>query len=190
MNCKEFDAIKQRVCDKLKQLDPRLTYHNLSHTLDVLEQSERIAKEEGITSEEIYLLKVAAMYHDSGFLKTYKNHEEMSCQFFLEDADHFHFTTEQKEKITNLIMVTKVPQQPRTHLQQIICDADLDYLGRDDFFTNGNELRKEFLTFGIVNSDEEWEQLQLNFLAKHQYHTETSKNQREPAKQKHIAQLH
>ncbi|HEX2847036.1 MAG TPA: HD domain-containing protein [Chitinophagaceae bacterium] len=186
---KEFDAIRQAVYDRLKLLDPKLTYHNIAHTMDVLKQAERIARKEGINESDIRILKVAALYHDSGFLKTYKNHEEMSCSVFFEDSARFHFTSEEEEKITGLILATKVPQEPGNLLEQIICDADLDYLGRNDFFTIGQELHKEFMAFGIVKSNEEWEQLQMNFLKKHQYHTHTSRQEREPVKQKNIQQL-
>lgn len=189
MDANDFDAIKQRVCQKLEGLNPLFTYHNLAHTLDVVRQSERIAREENIDEENTYLLKVAALYHDTGFLKTYKNHEEASCDLFMNDADDFHFTENEKKVICGLIMATKVPQQPHTHLEEIICDADLDYLGRDDFFIIGDELRKEFISFGIVANDAEWEKMQINFLSKHHYHTKSSKRDREPLKQQHFSQL-
>lgn len=189
MDFKEFDVIKQDVCSILHKLDPKLTYHSKEHTMDVLEQSERIAKEEGITGNDLWLLKVAALYHDTGFVRIYHNHEEMSCAIFLENSIHFQFTEEEKEKIRGIIMATKIPQQPHTLLERIICDADLDYLGRKDFFTIGEGLRKEFLTFGIIANDEEWDKLQLNFLKNHRYHTESSRRQRESAKQTHIQQL-
>jgi len=189
MNCEVFKAIRELVCDRLKGLDARLTYHNLFHTLDVTAQAERIAGEEQLDSHSTFLVKVAALYHDSGFLEQYKNHEETSCLFFMQDADKFGFSEEEKKTIVDLIMATKVPQQPQNLMQAVICDADLDYLGRDDFFTIGNELKKEFLEFGIVASEEEWEKLQIKFLSSHHYHTRSSIEKREPVKQRHVAQL-
>lgn len=186
----EFDKIKNTVLKKLEGLDPHLTYHNGSHTLDVLAHSERIAYSEGLTDAgEVYLLKVAALYHDTGFLKAYRGHEKISCEFFLLDADRFDFTQQQKEIVETLILATQVPQLPSDIFQQIICDADLDYLAREDFYKNSNNLRKEFLHFQIVGNNAEWEDLQLKFFQKHHYHTRTSKMQREPAKQKHFAEL-
>jgi uncharacterized protein len=189
MDFKEFDVIKHTVCSMLDKLDPKLTYHSMEHTMDVVEQSERIAKEEGISGNDFWLLKVAALYHDTGFLRIYHNHEEMSCEIFLENSIRFQFSEEEKEKVKGIIMATKIPQKPHTILERIICDADLDYLGRKDFFTIGDQLRKEFLTFGIINNDEEWDKLQLSFLKNHHYHTASSQIQREGAKQKHIEQL-
>jgi hypothetical protein len=82
-----FNIIRTEVCDRLAGLTAALTYHNLDHTLDVVRQCERLALEEGIRDEcKIYLLKVAALYHDTGFLNTYAQHEEASCEIFLQDA--------------------------------------------------------------------------------------------------------
>lgn len=186
-----FDKIKEMVSEKLKGLPKDLTYHNLDHTLDVAEQSERIAIEEGVFNEkEIFLLKIAALYHDTGFLRTYSNHEEASCKIFLEEADRFGFSGEEKNLITGLIMATKLPQTPNTLLEKVICDADLDYLGRPDFFEIGDGLRREFLKYGIIKTNEEWDRLQIKFLSSHKYHTKTSRQLRESFKQDNIAKLH
>lgn len=185
-----IEAVRVKVCEKLNGLDPHLTYHNLKHTLDVVEQSKRIAREEGITdSRDLALLEVAAFYHDTGFLQTYANHEEAGCRQFLEDAGQYPFSEEEKQTIIRLIMATKIPQSPQTKLEQIICDADLDYLGRDDFFEIGDTLRREFLHYHIVASNKEWEALQLKFLKGHNYFTDNSKKQRDPFKQQHVQKL-
>ena len=185
-----FESVKRLVCERLKELSPDLTYHNLDHTLDVTCQSERIAREEGVTDEKLlHLLKVAALYHDTGFLRTYANHEIVSCAIFLEDADRFGFSEEDRELIKGLIMATRLPQMPATHLQKVICDADLDYLGRADFLKIGSALRDEFLTHGVIKSEEEWNALQLRFLTHHQYHTVTSRESREALKKENIARL-
>ena len=185
-----FSEIKETVLEKLKGLDIHLTYHNVLHTLDVLSHSERIAQSEGLTDPgELFLLKVAALYHDTGFLKAYGGHEKVSCSIFLEDAVRFGFTEEQKEIILGLIMATQVPQNPTGILQEIICDADLDYLAREDFYAGSDSLRKEFLHYHIVGTDPQWEELQISFFENHHYHTRSSKMQREPAKQKHFAEL-
>lgn len=185
-----FADIKARALDRLQQLDVHYTYHNVAHTLDVLAQSERIAQREKITDEQdLLLLKTAALYHDSGFLKTYSGHEKASCMLFREDAVHFGFTIQQSEIIEGLIMSTQVPQRPVGILQEIICDADLDYLAREDFFTLADGLRREFIYYKVVADDAEWEAIQLKFFETHHYHTHTSKMQREPSKQTHFVQL-
>jgi len=190
MSVLSFPGIKAVALDRLQHLDVHYTYHNIPHTLDVLTQCERIAQCEKITGEEdLLLLRTAAMYHDSGFLKSYTGHEQDSCVIFREDAARFGFTIEQSEIIEGLIMSTRVPQQPVGILQQIICDADLDYLAREDFYELADGLRREFLYYNIVSDDAGWEALQLKFFEKHLYHTHSSIMQREPAKRMHFMQL-
>lgn len=184
-----FQNIRSMVCEKLNGLNPDLSYHNKEHTMDVVKQCERIAMEEGVEDRDLFLLKIAALYHDTGFLKTYFNHEDMSCRIFMEDAAIFNFSEEDKELVNSLIMATKLPQTPNSLLEKIICDADLDYLGRSDFFTIGEGLRREFLKYSIIQSDNEWDQLQVKFLTTHQYHTESSRRCREGQKQANIARL-
>jgi uncharacterized protein len=185
-----FENIKNNLLAKLKGLDPHLTYHSIDHTMDMMEQAVRIAHEEGITSDrDLFLLKIAALYHDSGFLDTYANHESKSCDIFIEDAVKLDFTESEKDIICGLIMATKIPQQPNTLMEKVICDADLDYLGRDDFFEIGDTLRREFLHYKIVPDNEAWEKLQLGFLQNHTYHTKASQKQREPFKQQNLSKL-
>lgn len=171
------------------QLDKRLSYHNTDHTLDVIARSEEIAMSERVSSsKELLLLKMAALFHDTGFLHVFNGHEEKSCEIVLEKLNS-HFTKPDMDVICGLIMATKVPQKPTTLLQQIICDADLDYLGRKDFKKLSNYLKHEFLDFGIVKNDEEWEKKQIAFFESHQYFTRTSIDKRLPLKMRHLEEL-
>ena len=147
-----FTSIKQPILSRLEnELDPRLGYHNLSHTLDVVEQAEVIAKQEKVNDKhDLLLLKTAAVFHDSGFLTVYKNHEEKSCEIASESLINV-FSEEDINKIRGMIMATKIPQTPHTLLEQIICDADLDYLGRNDFEPISRNLYKEFITYKVIH---------------------------------------
>ena len=171
------------------QLDKRLTYHNTSHTLDVVNQSERIALAEGITSKkDLLLLKTAALFHDTGFLYVYDGHEDKSCEIAREKLND-DFSQQDIQLICGLIMVTKVPQTPSSLLEEIICDADLDYLGRDDFEKLSDCLKHEFLDYGVVRNEVDWENKQIAFFEMHHYFTHTSKQNRQPTKTQHLLKL-
>ena len=171
-------------------LDPTLTYHCTGHTKDVMEQAERIAIEEKITDSRLLLLiKIAALFHDTGFLYTYKNHEKKSCEILLETLDTRSFKQEELAIMEGMIMATKVPQMPHNLPEMILCDADLDYLGRDDFDEISENLRKEFLSHGIIKNDEEWDKLQVGFFDSHNYFTASSIRNRKPLKTKHLEKL-
>jgi hypothetical protein len=84
-------------------------------------------------------------------------------------------------------MATRIPQAPRNKLARVLCDADLDYLGRGDFERIGNTLFAEMKTYGVLKNEREWNELQVRFLERHSYFTGTNKEQREPVKQEHLA---
>ena len=171
-------------------LTEKHTYHHVKHTRDVLEQCIVIAGLESVDSpEDLLLLKVGALYHDMGFLFTYQGHEAKSCEIAEADLTLFGFTDKQKEVIFNLIKATQVPQKPQTKLEEIICDADLDYLGRSDFYQIGEGLYHEFLWQGIVANQLEWNRVQVKFLENHCYFTPSSKNRREEQKQAYLEQV-
>ena len=179
----DFDTLSKKVFERLSTLPPVLTYHAVDHTKDVIEQSERIGIAEGIKGRELYLLKLAALYHDTGFLYKYKGHEEKSCEIFTSDASQLELSKEDISLVQSIIMATRVPQLPKTLLQKIICDADLDYLGRTDFIEIAGRLKEEFLNYGIVKDEAEWKRLQSKFFHEHHYHTTSSQQLREPGKQ-------
>src|SRR5687767_7686152 len=173
-----------------KGLSPRLTYHSMDHTLDVLEQVQQIAARENISDEEtLFLLKIAALYHDSGFLFIYSGHEAKGCEIAKEELPLFGLKTLQIEKICGMIMATKIPQTPGNKLEEIICDADLDYLGRNDFEMISNNLFKEFLDFGFVKDYSHWMNLQVKFFESHHYFTNSSKQLRNPGKMARLEKL-
>jgi len=187
----EFVGLKDRIIQTLSaRLDPKLTYHSPYHTLDVLEQATRLAIAEGIKSQsDLRLLQIAALYHDYGFVSVYKGHEEVSCEIFMKEFKDAGLSGEDKKRICGMIMATKIPQNPTNLLEEIICDADLDYLGRTDFYIISERLKKEFLHFGIVQTEQEWESLQVKFFKSHRYFTKSSMQQRNPLKLQHLQEL-
>ena len=182
-----FTSIKQPILSRLEdELDSRLGYHNIAHTLDVLEQAEVIATQEKVTDKhDVLLLKTAAIFHDSGFLFVYKGHEEKGCEIASESLRSV-FSEEDIKKVCGMIMATKIPQTPNTLLEQIICDADLDYLGRNDFEPISRNLYKEFLTYKIIPENIIWDHIQIKFFESHHYFTGTSKSKRNEEKLKHL----
>jgi predicted metal-dependent HD superfamily phosphohydrolase len=165
------------------------TYHCLEHTLDVYASVVDIAEQEGVTGEGLILLKIAALYHDAGFTVQDLEHEVVSCRIVQEELPKFGFGPDQVELICNMILATKIPQTPRNKLARILCDADLDYLGREDFLQIGAELFKEMKHYGVLNTEREWNELQVRFLERHQYFTVTNKRVREPKKQEHLREV-
>ncbi|NQY67084.1 MAG: HD domain-containing protein [Flavobacteriales bacterium] len=181
---------RKRVFKLLKRKLPQNRfYHDYRHTLDVHNAAVNLGIMENIKDNEMDLLKVAALYHDSGFTVSGENHEEVGCGIARKDLPGLGFNKKEIDKICGIIMATKIPQSPSTKLQQIICDSDLDYLGRGDFETIGITLFRELNANGITLSVEDWNKMQVKFLNAHTYFTKSSKSIREPIKQEHLKKL-
>jgi predicted metal-dependent HD superfamily phosphohydrolase len=149
--------------------------------------AESIAKEEGVTDSDLKLLLVAAIYHDAGYLIQNKDHEQLSCEIAKQYLPQFQYTEEDINTICGIIMATKIPQCPKSHLDEIICDADLNYLGRTDFFSIQEKLYKEMLAFGYIKNMEEWNKIQVDFMQKHHYFTQTAIKHNYHQKEKNLA---
>lgn len=171
------------------ELPPGRTYHCLEHTLDVYASAIGIAEQEGVEGEGLCLLKMAALFHDAGFMVKDTDHEEAGCAIVREVLPGFGFDGRQVERICDMIMATRIPQSPGDQLARILCDADLDYLGRSDFWRIGSTLFAEMRTYGVLSTEREWNELQLRFLERHAYFTPTNKALREPLKQEHLAEV-
>jgi uncharacterized protein len=186
----QFEKVEQFMLQKLQnELPQHLSYHSVSHVKDVMQAALNIARQEGVQQQEQILLQTAALFHDSGFLFGAQEHERKSCNIAREYLPQYGYDAQQIEQICGMIMATKIPQSPQNHLEEILADADLDYLGRDDFFTIGNRLFDELSMFGIVSTERDWNMLQLRFLESHHYFTKTAIALRSEKKQEHLNYL-
>jgi uncharacterized protein len=187
----DFNAASGYIIHRLRrELNPSLRYHCLEHTLDVLESTRRLAKSEKIEPNDKALLETASTYHDAGMLIQYKDHESSSVVIAKQVLPGFGYSESEISEISRLIMVTKLPQHPADHLEQIICDADLDYLGRDDFFIHSFQLRLEWQLNGIRNTTlPEWFDIQVKFLSEHQYFTKSAIALRNEGKLRNLAEI-
>ena len=187
----DFIKVKAHILGLLKEgLPAHLSYHRFEHTLDVYDQAKRIAAKEGIQDEEQLLwLQTAALFHDAGFLYVYKEHELEGCRIVKDTLPDYGYSNSAIEAICGMIMATRIPQTPHTHLEQILADADLDYLGRADFHLIADTLCQELLLMGSLQREEDWDPLQIKFLESHQYFTQSSKLDREPVKRKHLEEI-
>ncbi|HTE00878.1 MAG TPA: HD domain-containing protein [Mucilaginibacter sp.] len=183
----QFKQTGDFILNKLrKELPAHLSYHGIAHVEDVYQAAERIAKEEGISKYEQKLLLTAALFHDSGFIKMREGHEAESCKIAHRYLPAYNYRPDEIELICGMIMATRIPQSPQTRLEEILCDADLDYLGRADFFILSCRLFAELQAEGIIKDEEEWDRQQETFMEGHRYQTATSIKLRQPKKAEYI----
>lgn len=186
-----LDRAKQYILERLhSDLPDHLYYHGVHHVLDVLKAALTLAEGEQIQeADALVLLQTAALYHDSGFIYTYKEHESKSCEIVRTVLPAFEYNDAQIDQICGMIMATKIPQSPQNHLEKILCDADLDYLGRADFVPIAQSLFEELYGLGMINDKNSWNELQVSFLREHRYWTYTARQSRDQSKQQHLESL-
>ena len=186
----QFTDIQEIILDKLeKELPAYLYYHNVKHTVDVVTEVELIGWAEGCADEEILILKTAGLFHDAGHTVTYDNHEYHGTQLAREMLPKYNYSPEQIERICSIIMATRMPPRPDNLLEDIICDSDLDYLGRSDFIPVSNTLFEELKAQNKMGSLDEWNKMQVKFISGHQYFTKTARSLREVNKQLQIERI-
>jgi len=186
----QFHDLQEIILDRMeKELPADLHYHSIKHTVDVVTEVELIGWAEGISDDDLLLLKTAALFHDAGHIHSYVEHEYHGTLLAREILPEYNYTQEQIEQICEIIMSTKLPPQPKTILEEIICDADLDYLGRTDFIPVSNTLFEELKNRNLVGSLNDWNKKQINFISNHQYFTDTARKLREINKQNQIERI-
>ena len=183
----KFLPIYKKVISNLeKNLPSWLQYHCLEHTQYVLDKVIYIAEKENVGEHELFLLKIAALYHDIGFIINREKHEELSCIIATKELKEFGLKPEEVEQICEMMKATEIPQKPTSHLAAILADADLEYLGTDEFLEWSERLYQELLHYQPDLSEDKWNEIQFNFMSKHHYHTTYCKQNREPKKLKNL----
>lgn len=187
----DFAGAKAYALSRLeRELSPKLIYHSLAHTRDgVVAASERLASMEKVDGEALVLLLTAAYFHDIGFVIQCENHEEAGCSIAEQVLPQFQYSADQILAINRMILATRLPQNPETRPEEILADADLDVLGRDDFLVRSLELRREREAFGSPTTEAEWYASQLDFLQTHRYWTKSACLLRDKTKGENIALL-
>ncbi len=186
----EYEKLKERILSLLdEELPGDLTYHGTHHTLDVLDVCNAYIERGSIEERDALLLRTGVLFHDFGFTRSSDDHERNGAILAEKVLPDFGYGPEEIKTVERLIMATKIPQKPETELEKIICDADLDYLGRDDYYPISNTLFQELKSLGKIETEKEWNALQIGFLEAHNYHTAFAIENRQPEKEKRIAEL-
>jgi len=152
------------------------------------DSAKELAELERIDEYDTQLLLTAALYHDSGMIIDYENHEEESVKICEKELPKFGYSETDIKTIARLIRKTKLFEKADCILENIICDSDLDYLGRDYFFIRSTKLHYEWKLMGKHDYNlVEWLKIQVDFLENHHFYTKSAQKLRENTKRQ-IAQ--
>jgi len=173
------------------QLSDDLVYHGIHHTYDVLRYVNFLITTEKVSKHDAKLLRVAAIYHDIGFIEVYRDHEEKGVSILKAKMEELGCDKKDFEKIAGMIMATKIPQSPKNILEKIICDADLFYLGKGkkQYYEISGTLCEELLDYKFIESEEQWVNIQISFLSNHSYHTNYARKNLQKEKENRVKEL-
>jgi len=177
-----------------EELPSGIKYHDADHTLHptrgIVAVANRIATAENISEHDRELLVTAAYFHDTGYIREYDKNEPIAARMAGRILKLIGYEPQEIEKIQAMILATDLQREPRTHLEEILCDADLDHFGRNDFFELDEKLREGRSARGVdVSDDEKWYKGTLNLMQNHRYYTATQKRWRNKKKKKNIQKL-
>ena len=182
--------LEEFIIQKLEdELPENLYFHNAAHTAHVFTQVELLGRSENVSVSDLLLLKSAALLHDIGYIDNIEDHENRSVEMAREILPLYKYKEDQIEQIIKLIEATKMPPDPDNLLEKIICDANLDHLGRIDFLIQSDKLFQEYRALNKVKSKKEWNDFQIDFITKHDYYTPAAQKLREVEKAQQIENI-
>ncbi len=158
--------------------------------MEVVESAKLIGEHSGLSKEEMEILLLAAWFHDTGMTNLYTGHEEKSIELFTNFSNENHLPKEIIEKAACLIRATKIPHNPDSLLEKIICDADLSHIGKKGFQGRAKLLRLEWENMlGNNYSDIEWLKSNIDFLSNNKFNTDYAREIFEKQRQLNIEKL-
>ncbi|SKA16602.1 Pycsar system effector family protein [Sediminibacterium ginsengisoli] len=149
-------------------------YHNLSHTTDVVKAATQIANHYQLNDRDFFIVLTAAWFHDTGYLAgEAKGHEEKGAELAAAFLQERGFDAEGIQAVKNCILATRLPQQPHTLNERIVCDADLFHLGTDDFIDRNKLMRKEVeAIYHVQITKDDFRAKTISLFESHHYHTD------------------
>ncbi len=172
-----------------KNVPDKFVFHDLEHTVQCVAAARSIGEGFELKDADMALVLIATWFHDTGYGLGPEGHEERSCQIATEFLQG-KLSAAELEKVLGCIRATRVPQSPKSLLEQIICDADLSHLGLETYWDRNSKFRHELiLTQQRVMNEVEWVDFEINFMLGHDYHTAIAQEMFNKRKAKHIQQL-
>jgi len=172
--------VEEFIIGKLNnELPENMYFHNALYTKDIYTLAELIGRAEGISQEELLLVRTAALLLNTGFINVYDNYENESVKFAREILPKFRYSSEQIDAICNLILSTRFTDVIKNKSEAILLDACHNYLGRVDYLDNSLNLYKEVKVRVSSLSEKEWLYHDLRLVEHHLFYTDTAKTLRE-----------
>jgi hypothetical protein len=157
-----------------KETDTRLTYHNYTHTWEMMDVVNRIMAGLALDDRSRFVIHTAIWFYDTGYAAPgntdHKSKSADLAETFLKSAGA---DENDIAEIKKCILNTTIPQQPITIEQQIVCDTVMNYFGSDLYSEKSKQLKKETEALhGLKIGGEEWRKKSISLMENHHYFTD------------------
>ena len=179
--------LEENILEKLElELPENLYFHNVKHSIHVYTMVELLGRAEGVTMEEMLLVRTAALMHDAGYIMSYENHKKASCDLIMDILPKYKYTEEQIKKICELVVAGEDPFHPHSKTEAILFDANFNYLNRVDFREVARHIWKEKKAYNQDISFATWKEQMVELIRRYDYHTAAARKLRDVDKETQI----
>lgn len=173
-----------------KHDNPRLLYHNLSHTQNIVSVTGHIAKHYSLEEKELFIVLTAAWFLYVGYYKDVLHPGEASTKMAEEFLKTSGVENETIESVKKCILNANIISTADALLANIISDAKSFYLGTENFSSYNKLKRQESELINNISIDKnEWKRITIQMLESHEYHTDYCKDRLNSNKQKNLQNL-
>lgn len=166
-------------------------YHSYEHSIDVMTRAVYLAKKEWLNDSDTEILALAWLFHDTWFIIQYDKNEPIWAKIAKNYLKSILYPDDKIELIENIILATDpLYKDPKNYYEEIIKDADMDNLWRDDFIIKNNDIKKELeIVKKIKIKDPEWKHASVELLREFKYKTISQKLERDKKKVENLKKM-
>ncbi len=169
-----------------------LLFHNLDHTKDVVARAREIASNDELSEKDQAILFIAAWFHDTGHLFVEPAMHEIKSIEIMKTFLNGLSVSEDDEVLAaaeKCILATRIPSNPKTLVEQILCDADTYHIGTVEFKKTDKLLKKEYIKRKLISPQANWTKRSLEFMEAHRFFTLYCQGLLEEGKQRNMERL-
>lgn len=166
-------------------------YHSYEHAIDVMQRAIYLSEQENLPVDEIEMMALAGLFHDTGFIVMYDKNEPIWAKIASNYLKSINYDKNKIKLIEQIILATDPDYtNPKNIYEKIIKDADMDNLWRDDFQKRSNDIKKELETVKKIKiKDPEWHHSLVDLLISHKFNTDVQRKERDKKKQENLNKM-
>jgi HD superfamily phosphodiesterase len=173
-----------------EKLPENIIFHDFNHAMQVKKYAEEIGEKAGLSSDEMNILRISALFHDAGFVNSYDKHHEESIAIASSFLAEHDVDPRSIGQVAEVIRACKMPQDPKDEIAAVLCDAEMMYIASESALEQMDLLFDETAMASLKpGKRSSLEKGYIDFLAAHTYFTEYGKTILQPAKEAAVKRI-